>query len=313
MAKNYKQLAQAQYDPAYNAKRTAILNELASNQQALQNQVAGVNQNYDKAVYNQNLNNKKLKNNISNAAIGRGLTRGTGVTSSLAEADQINNRLVGDINLERTGVLNNIEAQKALLQQNTNNVLATMAGDRESAILALARELEDSDFAKNIQNRQLTIQEQNAAAEQAYRNRQLELQRAAQALEQQRYEQNMQFERDRFNLQKSEYNDAKNKEAKEFYNNAIFEASKIYNDDTLSYQEKYNQLRKIGLVYNSVNDPTYRNIGNEILILSTKAYNKWQDELKKQNKNSTTNTKPQLPYWQEVYQRMKNVGKAPIA
>ena len=249
---------------------------------------------------------------MSNAAIGRGRTKGTGVISSLAEADQINNRLVGDINLERAGVLNNIEAQKALLQQNTNNVLSTMAGDRESAILALARELEDRDFAKSIQNRQLEIQMQNAAAEQAYRNRQLELQRAAQALEQQIYEQNMQLERDRFNLQKSEYNDAKSKEAKEFYNNAIFEASKIYHDDTLSYQEKYNQLNKLGLVYNSVNDPTYKNIANQMLILATKAYNKWQDELKKQNTNSTK-TEQQLPYWQEVYKRLKNAGKAPTA
>jgi len=296
MAKDYKQLAQAQYDPAYNAKRTAILNELASNQQALQNQITGINQNYDKAVYNQNLSNKKLKNNISNAAIGRGLTRGTGVTSSLAEADQINNRLVGNINLERTGALNNIEAQKALLQQNTNNVLATMAGDRESAILALARELEDRDFAKSIQDRQLAIQMQNAAAEQAYRNRQLELQRAAQALEQQRYNYNMQLERDKFNLEKSKYYDTKNKEAKDFYNNAIFEASKIYKDDSISNEEKYKQLNKLAFVYNSVNDPTYKNIGNQLAILSSKAYNKWQDELKKQNKNSTK-TEQQLPFW----------------
>jgi hypothetical protein len=297
MAKDYKQLAQAQYDPAYNAKRTAILNELASNQQALQNQITGINQNYDKAVYNQNLSNKKLKNNISNAAIGRGLTRGTAVTSSLAEADQINNRLVGNINLERTGALNNIEAQKALLQQNTNNVLATMAGDRESAILALARELEDRDFAKSIQNRQLEIQMQNAAAERAYRNMQLALQREAQALEQQRYNYNMQLERDRFNLEKSKYYDTKNKEAKDFYNNAIFEASKIYKDDSISNEEKYKQLNKLAFVYNSVNDPTYKNIGNQLAILSSKAYNKWQDELKKQNKNSTK-TKQQSQFWE---------------
>lgn len=152
---NYKEQAQKEYDVGYNQKVTALKNQLAQQQLALDGQKGGINGNFDTQVQNQNLSNKKSKNNISNTALGRGLQSSSIVTSGLAEADQINNRVVGNINSERTGALNDIEAQKAQLSTGLQATLGTMSGDRQSAIDALARQLEDSAFDKSYKNTQL--------------------------------------------------------------------------------------------------------------------------------------------------------------
>lgn len=170
MATNYKQQAQKEYDVTHNQKVQALKNQLAQNQQQLDQQKTGINANYDTQVSNQNLSNKKSKNNLSNTMLGRGLANSSIVTSGLAESDQINNRIVGQINTERTGALNDIEAQKALLAQNTNASISQMEADRLSAIEALARQLEDRDFEKNYKNNTLALQREQMLADQQYKN-----------------------------------------------------------------------------------------------------------------------------------------------
>ena len=154
----YMEQAKQQYDSSYNAKVTSLKNQLAQNQQALDQQKTGINNNYDLQVQEQNLNNKLNKNNVSNTILGRGLANSSIAVSGLAEQDAKNTRLVGNINRERTSALNDIESQKSLLAQNLNNTLAQMAGDRETELMALARELYNEDWNRDYQDRQLAQQ-----------------------------------------------------------------------------------------------------------------------------------------------------------
>ena len=213
----YIQQATNEYNPTYNAKVTALKNQLAQNKLTLDQQKTGINTNYDTQVANQNLANLKSKNNISNTMLGRGLANSSIVTSGLGEADQQNNRLVGQINTARTGALNDIEAQKALAEQNVNNTIGQLEGDKQSAIMALARQLYDSDWTKNYQseqlamqkaaqlaqqayqNRTLAIQQQNAATENAYKLRALALQQAQQDAENKYKYDSLQWDKDKFN------------------------------------------------------------------------------------------------------------------
>ena len=174
---DYRKQAQQEYDVSYNQKVQALKNQLAQNQLTLDQQKGGINANFDTQVANQNLNNKKSKNNLSNAMLGRGLANSSIAVSGLGEADQINNRLVGQINTNRTGALNDIEQQKALLAQGLQGTLASMDADRESAISALARQLEDRAWDKDFKNQGLALQREQMLAEQAYKNASLAQQR----------------------------------------------------------------------------------------------------------------------------------------
>ena len=169
----YYTQAEQQYNPSYNQKVTALQNQLAQNQQNLEQQKVGVNANYDYQVQNQNLNNRLNKNNVSNAMLGRGLANSSIAISGLAEQDAKNTRLVGDINRNRTAELNNIDQQKALLGQNYNNTLAQMEADKYDAIMALAQQLEDRDWNRDFQNRQLAQQYALAEMQKQYQYAQL--------------------------------------------------------------------------------------------------------------------------------------------
>lgn len=158
--KDYKQAATNQYDPAYQARVTGLKNALASNLLSLESSKTGINSNYDTSVASSNLNNTRGKNNLSNTMLGRGLGTSSIVTSGLAEQDQINSRQVGQINKARLGDLNNVDAQKALLNQNTTNDLNTMAGTRLSEIQALADRLQQVDVTNEFTNRGLEMQQQ---------------------------------------------------------------------------------------------------------------------------------------------------------
>lgn len=166
----FKQQATQEYDASYNQKVQTLKNQLAQSQQTLDQQKGGINSNYDLQVGNQNLANKRSRNNISNTALGRGLSNSSIVMSGLAEADQINNRLVGNINRERTGALNDIDAQKSLLAQNMQGTLGVMSADRLDGIATLSRQLEDRDFDKTHQTNQLALQRESMLADQKYKN-----------------------------------------------------------------------------------------------------------------------------------------------
>lgn len=175
MADYYAQ-AEQQTQAEHNKKVQNLKSQLASNQLALDQQKTGVNQNYDYQVAQQNLQNKLNKNSVSNAMIGRGLGNSSIAVSGLAEQDAKNTRLVGDINRNRTADLNNIDAQKALLDRNYNAEVGQLEADRLSEIRSLAYQLEDRAFDKDYKNRQMALQEQAQKATEAYQNAYLALQ-----------------------------------------------------------------------------------------------------------------------------------------
>ena len=227
----YYTQAEQQYNPSYNQKVTALQNQLAQNQQNLEQQKVGVNANYDYQVQNQNLNNRLNKNNVSNAMLGRGLANSSIAISGLAEQDAKNTRLVGDINRNRTAELNNIDQQKALLGQNYNNTLAQMEADKYDAIMALAQQLEDRDWNRDFQNRQLAQQYALAEMQKQYQYAQL-----AQA--QAQFEAQQAWNREQWQYQQ-ELAQAQQTDA---FKNKI---DNIVVDPSISSSDKYNALTQL--------------------------------------------------------------------
>lgn len=201
---NYYNQARQQYDQSYNMKVGALKSQLANNQLALEQQKAGINANYDTQVGNQNIANVKAKNHFSNAMLGRGIANSSIAGTGLAEQDQINNRLIGQINAQRTGALNNIDQQKAQLANNMNAQLQQMQADRAEGIQSLARQLEDRAWDKDYKNKQLQMEREKMLAENNYRNQSLAMQRAnAQASNALAREQ-LEFNRQKFNKAQEE-------------------------------------------------------------------------------------------------------------
>ena len=227
----YYTQAEQQYNPSYNQKVTALQNQLAQNQQNLEQQKVGINANYDYQVQNQNLNNRLNKNNVSNAMLGRGLSNSSIAISGLAEQDAKNTRLVGDINRNRTAELNNIDQQKALLGQNYNNTLAQMEADKYDAIMALAQQLEDRDWNRDFQNRQLAQQYALAEMQKEYQYAQL-----AQA--QAQFEAQQAWNREQWQYQQ-ELNKSKNtNEFKSLIDN-------IVTDPNMTDSQRYNAMTQL--------------------------------------------------------------------
>ena len=220
----YYQQAEQQYNPSYNGKVQALKNQLAQNQQSLEQQKTGINQNYDLQVNNANLNNRLNKNSVSNAILGRGLANSSIAISGLAEQDAKNTRIIGNIERGRLADLNNIDQQKALLAQNHNNTLAQMEADKLDAIMALAQQLEDRDWNRDFQNRQLAQQYALAEMQKQYQYAQL-----AQAQKQFEAEQKWKEE-----LAQAQQTDA--------FKNKI---DNIAVDPSISSSDKYNALTQL--------------------------------------------------------------------
>ena len=227
----YYQQAEQQYNPSYNGKVQALKNQLAQNQQSLEQQKTGINQNYDLQVNNANLNNRLNKNVTSNAMLGRGLANSSIAISGLAEQDAKNTRIIGNIERGRLADLNNIDQQKALLGQNFNNTLAQMEADKLDAINALAMQLEDRDWNRDFQNRQLAQQYALAEMQKQYQYAQLAQAQKQFEAEQAWKEQQWQYQQ---NLAKA--NDTK--EFKSLINN-------IATDPNMTNSQRYNALTQL--------------------------------------------------------------------
>ena len=244
----YYQQAQSQYDTTYNSKVQALKNQLAQNQQNLDQQKGGINSNYDYQIQNQNLANKLNKNTVSNTMLGRGLANSSIAVSGIAEQDAKNTRLIGDINRNRTADLNDIEAQKALLAQNMNNTLSQMAIDREDEIRKLAYQLEDRDWEKNYKQQGLDLQKQAQMYEQQYKdamlkmqqekqkfdmgyqNRYLEMQQQAQLAEQNYKNAALALQREQMNADNS-------------YRQQALASDNYYKEQQLAWQKEQAQLK----------------------------------------------------------------------
>lgn len=171
-ADQYKEMAKNQFDPVFNEQRQAYLNALASQRQALETNKTGINFKYQDAAKSQNLANQRAKNNISNTALGRGLSRGTIVTSNLAEADQINNRQLGELDTRKMAELGDVDSRIAMLEENTANDIRRLDADRGMKLAELARQLEDRDYDRNYKDRGLALDIEKMLADQNFRDTQ---------------------------------------------------------------------------------------------------------------------------------------------
>ena len=172
--KKYIDQATSQLTPTHNSQVTSLKNQLAQNQLALDQQKNSVNANYDLNVQNQNLNNRLNKNTISNAMIGRGLSNSSIAISGLAEQDAKNARVQADIERNRVNDLGNIDANKALLEQNTNNTIGQMDRDLQDKILALAMQLEDRQWEKDFKDKGYQLQLDQFNYDKLYKDQQLQ-------------------------------------------------------------------------------------------------------------------------------------------
>jgi hypothetical protein len=109
--------------------------------------------------------------------LGRGLARSSIVGTGLAEADQINNRRINEIESNKTNKLNellgtykmnlgNIDANIAGANTEAQNGINSLMSNRENLIAQLARQLENDAWDKQYKERQLQAQiaYQNATA-----------------------------------------------------------------------------------------------------------------------------------------------------
>lgn len=176
MAVDQKYIDQAtsQLTPTHNSQVTSLKNQLAQNQLALDQQKNSVNANYDLNVKNQNLNNRLNKNTVSNAMLGRGLANSSIAISGLAEQDAKNARVQADIERNRVNDLGNIDANKALLEQNTNNTIGQMDRDLQDKILALAMQLEDRQWEKDFKDKGYQLQLDQFNYDKLYKDQQLQ-------------------------------------------------------------------------------------------------------------------------------------------
>lgn len=241
----YYNQAATETQSSYDAQLAALKNQLASNQQANQAQIGGVNANFDQQVQQQNIANTRSQNNISNNALGRGLSRSSIVTSGLAESDQINNRQVGYINNARTGALNDIANQGRVLEENYNNSVAALDAGRESEIMKLARQLEDTDWNRSFQNKQYDLQVRAQAAQEKYQQAQIGLQRAANAAQASYWNRQMQLAEREFELAQAEASKAKEMSYND-RNQALANMMEVYNSD-LPEDRKIEALRAMGM------------------------------------------------------------------
>lgn len=289
MVTDYRKQATQEYDASYNKKVQALKNQLAQNQQILDQQKGGINANYDLSVANQNLANKKAKNNLSNTMLGRGLANSSIAVSGLAEADQINNRMIGNINRERTGALNDIEQQKALLAQNLQGTLATMSADREDAISALARQLEDRQWEKDFKNKSFefqkdtelanrafrdksfNFQQESERANQAYRNSSLAMQREQMLAEQAYKNASLAQQRELANAQlaweREKYNNSRNTTNNDAYNMYLQTYADIKGNPNYTRAQRDNALKALyeeTELYEKINGTDLSEIRNAI-------------------------------------------------
>lgn len=283
----YYQQAQQQYDPGYNNKVTALKNQLAQQQQGLEQQKGGINANYDQQVGNANLNNNMNKNNVSNAMLGRGIGNSSIAVSGLAEQDAKNTRIIGNIEQGRLSDLNNIDQQKQLLAQNMENTLGQMAGNREDELWALARQLEDRDWDKNFKNQGLELQKQAQAYEKQYKDASLALQREQMkaemgyknnvlAMQREAQQAEMAYKNSLLAMQQEE---AKNK-VSQYDMAGLSSLDALMNNSELSLDQKYDGLQNFNNIYGGVSAMSNSSSSaNKLLEQLNKTTNKYPNKI----------------------------------
>ena len=128
-------------------------NAYNTNLQSLEGQKAGVNQNFDRQLEQNSINTTMNKNQYLNNSLARGIGRSTIATSGAAGIQDSGNRRANYVEQDRVNALNNIEAQKSILQQNLQATLLGIETDYNSQAMKLAMDLEDRAWSRSQSSR----------------------------------------------------------------------------------------------------------------------------------------------------------------
>jgi hypothetical protein len=157
--KDYRKLAEEQYNPGYNMRKVALQNLLSGNVAALNSQKTGINSNYDSQIKANNLNYAMTGNNFNNNTLSRGMGRSTIFTTGMAGIEGERNATDNAINTNRNSELRNIDSQIAQQNTSVNSQLQQLDADKEDEISAIIQKLTQQDIENTRAVKQLADQE----------------------------------------------------------------------------------------------------------------------------------------------------------
>lgn len=164
-------------------------NEITQNQtayktnlQSLEGQKAGTNQNFDKQLEQNTINTTKSKNNYLNNSLSRGLGRSTIATSGAAGIQDSGNKIANVVEQDRAIAVNNIEAQKTILQQNLQATLLGLESSFTSQAQTLGQQLEAQAYARQMERESFDYKKQQDALDESFRQNQFAYQKQQDAL-----------------------------------------------------------------------------------------------------------------------------------
>lgn len=161
-AEQMQQQAANRYASVYNQKRQSAQQSYETNDQALAQQLAGLDETYNKQREQSRQNYESAYRTADRQALGRGMQRSSYNNATLANINLKGAEAQQAINDTQAAQAKNIAEQRTLLSQQLADTLAGYDAAQQSDILAYldeleAREYERTQDAANIQN-QLAMQ-----------------------------------------------------------------------------------------------------------------------------------------------------------
>lgn len=156
-----------------------------TNLQSLEGQKAGTNQNFDKQLEQNTINTTKSQNNYLNNSLSRGLGRSTIATSGAAGIQDSGNKIANVVEQDRAIAVNNIEAQKTILQQNLQATLLGLESSYDSQAQTLGQQLEAQAYARQMERESFDYKKSQDVLDESFRQSQFAYQKQQDALDRQ--------------------------------------------------------------------------------------------------------------------------------
>lgn len=223
----------AEAEAAYALQRDqALRSALQSYQEsdlALQNQLVGLADSYNRQIEDQNKNTAQNISAADRRALGRGMQRSTYNNSTLNNLQLQGDKAVAQIQQNRTNDETKVANQRALLMQKYQQAMAAAESDFERNVIQRQFELADQDYQRQV------------AADQYINETQLKLYAQQQAERQ--FEEQMGLERDKFGESQRQFNLNFGENQRQFdanlgENRRQFDATNALNRDKLAEDQR---------------------------------------------------------------------------
>lgn len=143
--KDYSQLGRDMYQPIFDQQRQAYENQLNRTVSDMENQITGVDTQYDRNVDRSQKNTAHQQEMYGQQTLGRGLGRSTVATSGMAGIGVEGDRMVADINTDRANTINSIRSKIANVQESIGANISNLEANRGLMEQQYAMQLEDRD------------------------------------------------------------------------------------------------------------------------------------------------------------------------